>query len=96
MGDTYGTPEENLDFWEAISPNSFIHELSGPIQVHHGGADKSVPPILSEILYDELVAAGVPTELFIYDGDDHDITANFSWAMYYSLEFFEQYVKNPN
>ena len=94
MGDTYGTPEENLDFWDAISPNSYIHEISGPVQVHHGGADKSVPPILSEIFYDELVAAGVPTELFIYDGDDHDITANFSWAMYYSLEFFNQHVKN--
>ena len=41
--ETYGSPEENPEFWAAISPNSFLSDLSGPIQLHHGTADSSVP-----------------------------------------------------
>ena len=48
--ETYGSPEENPGFWAAISPNSYLGDLSGPIQLHHGTADSSVPVEFSEIL----------------------------------------------
>jgi dipeptidyl aminopeptidase/acylaminoacyl peptidase len=89
----YGTPEENPAFWAAISPNTYVGDLSGPIQLHHGAADESVPPVLSELLFHELLAVGVPVELYVYEGDDHDITANFVTAMQLSIEFFDRYVK---
>ena len=39
----YGTPEENPQFWNAISANSYLADLSGPVQLHHGDADETVP-----------------------------------------------------
>ncbi len=42
--------EENRAFWEAIDPFSYLDEISGPVQIHHGTADDSVPVEYSEIL----------------------------------------------
>jgi dipeptidyl aminopeptidase/acylaminoacyl peptidase len=91
--ETYGYPEENPLFWASISPNSYLTELSGPIQLHHATGDKSVPFVLSELLYAEMLADGMPVELHLYEGDDHDITANFDTAMTRSIQFFDTYVK---
>ena len=89
----YGSPEENPEFWAAISPNSYVSDLSGPLQLHHGTADTSVPFILSQLLAAEVEAAGKPVELYLYEGDTHDIDYNFSTAMQRSVEFFDHYVK---
>lgn len=91
--DTYGTPEENPAFWASISPNAYLADLSGPIQLHHGGADHSVPVEFSEMLFAEMQAAGQPVELYLWEGDDHDITTYFTPAMQRSIEFFDTYVK---
>lgn len=91
--ETYGLPEENPDFWAAISPNSYLTDLSGPIQLHHGTADDSVPVEFSEILETQIEAVGLPVELYIYDGDNHNISINFSSAMQRSIAFFDTYVK---
>jgi dienelactone hydrolase len=91
--ETYGSPEENPAFWASISPNSYLSDLAGPIQLHHGMADHSVPPALSEILYAELQEAGIYSELYEYPGDDHDITNNFTLAMQRSIAFFDRYLK---
>lgn len=90
---TYGTPEENAAFWDSISPTSYLADISGPIQLHHARGDETVPYMLSEVFYAKLLAAGVPAELYLYDGDDHNIRQNFSTAMVYSVMFFDQYVK---
>jgi dipeptidyl aminopeptidase/acylaminoacyl peptidase len=90
----YGTPDENPEFWAEISPNSYLKDLSGPVQLHHSTTDESVPFVLSEILYKEILAVGVPVEFYVYEGDDHDITANFSTAMMRSIAFFDRWVKN--
>lgn len=89
----FGTPEENPDFWNAVSANSFLGDLSGPIQLHHGTADTSVPLEFSEILYKQLLDAGQTTELYTYPGDDHNISNAFSVAMTRSIEFFDRYLK---
>lgn len=93
LTEVYGTPEENPTFWASISPNSYLSEISGPIQLHHGTADSSVPLVLSELLAGELQAAGIPGELYIYDGDDHNLSASFSTAMQRSIQWFDTYVK---
>lgn len=89
----FGTPDENPEFWNSISSNSYLSDISGPLQLHHGGADESVPPEFSEILNDEMKTAGKVSEVFIYPGDDHDITNNFSLAMNRSVAFFDKYLK---
>jgi fermentation-respiration switch protein FrsA (DUF1100 family) len=91
--DVYGSFEENPKFWASISPNSYLEDLSGPIQLHHGTNDTSVPYALSEILYDEISAVGLPIELYLYEGDDHNLTNYFWTAMQRTVEFFDRYVK---
>lgn len=93
MMETYGTPEENPLFYAAISPNTFLNDLSGPIQLHHGTADTSVPVEYSEILQTQIQAVGRPVELFIYEGDNHNLSANFATAMARSIRFFDIHVK---
>ena len=93
LAETYGTPEQNPDFWNSISANSFLADLSGPLQLHHGTADTSVPYEFSEILRDQVQAAGGGVEFYGYDGDNHNISAYFSSAIQRSIEFFDQYVK---
>lgn len=92
---TYGTPDENPAFWASIDPWAYLTELSGPLQLHHGTSDTSVPVEYSEDLYAQLQEEGVTSELYIYQGDDHNLVANFSAAMRRSVAFFDLYVKGP-
>jgi dipeptidyl aminopeptidase/acylaminoacyl peptidase len=91
---TYGTVEENPDFWAAISANSYVGDLSGPLQLHHATTDASVPAEFSEVLYEQIQAADRPAELYLYEGDNHNIYANFWTAMQRSIDFFDQHVKS--
>jgi hypothetical protein len=34
-------------------------------------------------------AAGQPVELYIYEGDDHNLSENFSAAMQRTIQFFD-------
>ena len=89
----YGTPEENPTFWNSISANSYLADISGPLQLHHGTADHSVPHEFSETLSDQMKKAGKEVELYIYPGDEHDIPNNFGVAIQRSVEFFDKYLK---
>lgn len=89
----YGTPQENPTFWAAISPNSYIADLSGPIELHHGTADTSVPIEFSRTLYGQIQAVGGTVNSFEYPSDDHNIAANLGTALIRSVAFFDQYVK---
>ena len=89
----YGTPEANPEFWNSLSANSFLSEISGPIQLHHGTADSSVPVDFSQTLDTQLKAADKTSEIFIYPGDDHNLSANLSVALLRSVEFFDRYLK---
>jgi len=89
----FGTPEENPEFWASISANSYVADLSGPVQLHHGTADTDVPLAFSQELFDEIIAAGGAVEFYTYPGDNHNLAGQFSLAMQRSLAFFDQYVK---
>jgi dipeptidyl aminopeptidase/acylaminoacyl peptidase len=89
----YGTPEENPEFWNSVSANSFLADLSGPVQLHHGTADTSVPIEFSRTLYEQIQSAGGEVEFYAYDGDDHNLANYFSTAMYRTIEFYDRYLK---
>ena len=91
--DTFGSPEANPEFWNSISANSYLADLSGPIQLHHGTADEDVPLEFSELLYYQMLEAEQYVELYKYDGDNHNISNYFSTAMQRTIEFFDRYVK---
>jgi dipeptidyl aminopeptidase/acylaminoacyl peptidase len=88
----YGTPQANPEFWNSISANSYLRDISGPLQLHHGTADSSVPVEFSETLANQLKKVGKKVELYTYPGDDHNITNNFNGAMQKSIEFFNKYL----
>jgi uncharacterized protein len=91
--ETYGTPDDNPAFWASLSANSYLSELSGPIQIHHATGDTSVPVAYSVTLDEQIRAAGGTVETFIYQGDDHNIAANRDNALIVSAAFFNRYVK---
>jgi dienelactone hydrolase len=91
--ETYGSPEENPEFWNSISSPTFVNDISGPLELHHGTADHSVPLAASEYLYQAMQAAGKPVELYTYPGDDHNLAQSFGLAMQRTIEFFDKYVK---
>ncbi len=90
---TYGSFDENPEFWASVSPNSYLDEISGPVQIHHGTGDTVVPIIMSELLASELDAAGVENEFYVLEGDDHNISQFFTLSMQRSLAFFDEHVK---
>lgn len=89
----YGNTRQNPAFWASISPNSYVADLSGPLQLHHSRTDPVVPVDFSEILFSEVQSVGKPAELYLYDWDDHNLSGNFWTAMDRTVEFFDRYVK---
>jgi dipeptidyl aminopeptidase/acylaminoacyl peptidase len=89
----YGTPEQNPEFWASISANSYLADLSGPIQLHHGTNDEDVPLAFSVRLAEEMRAAGKPVELYEYPEDNHNISKYFTTAMDRTIEFFDRTLK---
>jgi dipeptidyl aminopeptidase/acylaminoacyl peptidase len=89
----YGTPAENPAFWQSISANSYLSDLSGPVQLHHGTADEDVPVEFSQALYEQIRQAGKYAELYTYPGDNHNISNSFRQAMDRTIDFYSQYLK---
>jgi uncharacterized protein len=91
--ETYGSPDENPSFWNSVSSTSYLGDISGPLQLHHGTADESVPVEFSETLFMKLLDEGKMVELYTYPGDNHNISQNFTTAMDRTIEFFDRYLK---
>jgi len=89
----YGDPQANPDFWNSISANSYLSDISGPLQLHHGTADSTVPVEFSESLEQQMKDVGKSVELFTYEGDNHNISNNLSLALSRSVAFFDEYLK---
>ncbi len=92
----YGSPAENPEFWMALSANSYLADLSGPLQIHHDIGDSEVPVKFSQELYQQLLAAGMPVEYYEYPGDDHNLANYFNLAMNRTIEFFDRYLKDES
>lgn len=89
----YGTPEQNPAFWDSVSATSYLADLSGPLQLHHGTADEDVPIEFSIRLAELARQAGKTADLYTYDGDNHNISKYFSTAMKRTIEFFDAVLK---
>ena len=93
LAEQYGSPEANPEFWNSISANSYLGEISGPVQLHHGTLDEDVPLEFSELLFYQMLEAQQYVEFFKYEGDNHNISNYFGQAMQRTIEFFDRYVK---
>ena len=95
LAEMFGSPEENPSFWASISANSYLADLSGPVQLHHGTADTSVPLEFSATLYEQILDVGGTVEYYEYPDDNHNLANYFTTAMQRSIQFFDRYVKGP-
>ena len=89
----YGTPEENPAFWDSVSATSYLADLSGPLELHHGTADEDVPIEFSIRLAELARQQGKIANLYTYEGDNHNISKYFTTAMNRTIEFFDIYLK---
>ncbi|MCJ7548540.1 MAG: alpha/beta fold hydrolase [Anaerolineae bacterium] len=90
----YGSPGDNPDYWGRIDPYAYLETISGPIQLHHGTADSSVPIVLSMSLRNALQENGKVVEIYEYEGADHNISgASYDQAMDRTVEFFEEHLR---
>lgn len=94
LASKFGQPNNNSQFWKSIDPYNFLKDVSGPIQLHQGTLDETVPPLFSEHLKQELKKNGKTVEYYTYDGADHNLSQGFNLAMKRSVEFFDKYLKN--
>jgi dipeptidyl aminopeptidase/acylaminoacyl peptidase len=89
-----GAPEQNPAFWASISPITYVADLSGPLQLHHGTKDADVPYEFSVTLDAALKKASVPDEFYTYPGAGHNLlNMDFSQAIYRTIAFFDHYLK---
>jgi dipeptidyl aminopeptidase/acylaminoacyl peptidase len=87
----YGSPSAEVTFWNTTDAYNYLKDLGGPIQLHHGTADDSVPVEFSRHLHEAMEMAGKTSELYEYPGGDHNISgANFTRAMDRTVEFFKR------
>lgn len=93
ISEQFGDPKSNPEFWRSLSANSYLKDISGPLQLHHGTNDTSVPVEFSESLERQMKEVNKPVELYIYQGDDHNIASNFNIAIQRSVDFFDKYLK---
>lgn len=93
LSEKYGEPRENPDFWNSLSATSYLSDISGPVQLHHGTNDTSVPVEFSINLDERMKSAGKEVELYVYEGDDHNISQNLFIALQRSVEFFDTHLK---
>lgn len=89
----YGPPSDTSEFWKAISATTYLSDITTPIELHHGLSDETVPPALSQLLYDELKKIGKPVELYTYEGADHNISQSYNLAMSRTVKFFNDHLR---
>jgi dipeptidyl aminopeptidase/acylaminoacyl peptidase len=93
MVSQYGDAQSNPAFWASLSANSYLADLSGPVQIHHGTGDPTVPYGYSVLLDEQIRAVGGTSELLLFEGDDHNISVNRDGALAVSVVFMDRYVK---
>jgi uncharacterized protein len=91
--EAFGTPEQNPVFWNSVSATSYLADLSGPLELHHGTEDEDVPLEFSIRLAEQARNAGQIADLYTYEGDNHNISGNFSTAMTRTIGFFDLVLK---
>jgi uncharacterized protein len=86
----YGHPDELSDLYRRMSSRGYLADVVGPVQIHHGTADTSVPYQHGVQLDRRLTEAGRPHELFTYPGAPHNwVGPTWDTAIARTLAFFD-------
>lgn len=80
------------------SPITHVSGDFPPTMLIHGSADDLVPVQASQVMYDALVAAGVPTDLHVFSGQPHAFDSSPVFGRLCAeamLVFLDRYVREP-
>lgn len=91
--EVHGTFEENPEFWDNISPTTFVDRIQVPVMNHHGTEDESVPLEWSERFMAELEAMGKDGVLHVYPGEPHEFIDAWPTVMRRTATFFDEHLK---
>ena len=87
--DTYGMPDTQVDYWQAVSLTENIAFLQSPLQLHHAQDDDVVNIGYSIDLAAVLEENGKEFEFYSYEGGGHNLVSPyFGQAMLRTVEFF--------
>ncbi len=89
----HGTPQSDPAYWGAIDPTFFLSDVSVPVHIQVGTADRVVPPSFAQELAAQLHDAGKTVTYHSYPGADHNLSPDTSAAMAEAVAFFNQYLK---
>lgn len=86
-----GERDSGSQFWELVSPITWLRSYSGKIQLHHAVNDSTVPIEYSRNLISILENDLIDIELFEYPSGGHDLEgAAFGQAMERTLSIFTE------
>lgn len=89
----FGSINENSEFWNKISPVSYLDQVNIPLQLSHSVEDSIVPIEFSRKLKSNLEKV-TEVELYEYPGDDHELKNERNIdSVYNTVSFFERTLK---
>jgi len=95
--DTYGRPDTQNAYWQAVSLTENITYLTHPVQLHHAEDDTVVSIDYSLNLAAVLRENGKVYEFYTYEGGGHNlISPYFDQAMLRTVEFFRSHLGTDN
>jgi acetyl esterase/lipase len=96
----FGTSDPEDPIFETSSPISYITTDDPPFLILQGEQDEEVAPSQSQLLYDDLVAAGLPAQLVLVKNAGHgfipvggEIDPSLRELRIIVGDFFDQYLK---
>jgi dipeptidyl aminopeptidase/acylaminoacyl peptidase len=87
-----GPYPEQKAIYDERCPLNFTDQLNCPVLLLQGDEDKIVPPNQAEIMFDALIAKGIPSTLVMYKGEQHGFrkASNIRHALNSEYHFFCQ------
>ena len=91
---TYGSYEDNPEFWKSISAINYLDKIKSPVMLHQGIADDQVPVQWSRDLAQDLKDKGKDVTYYEYPEENHVFVNAQALVMQRTLEFFDKILKN--
>ena len=90
-----GTPWDNPDLYDELSPIRYAKSFSTPHLIIHGELDYRVPITGGEQMFTALQRQGVPSKMIRFPDEDHWIQRPQNNAFWYEsiLDWFDQWLK---
>jgi dipeptidyl aminopeptidase/acylaminoacyl peptidase len=91
--EVFGTREENTDLWDALSPQTFLADITAPILLFQGDRDQEVPKEWSDHLAMKLQEAGREVTYIEYPGEGHEFGPEWTDFMERTVSFLQEHLK---